>query len=70
MTIASFAPTASFTLSASTTSANAALPTTGTPAAALVTNLGQTISCLSRLAPLGLSRRLPACPCCQAPRSR
>jgi hypothetical protein len=43
MAIASFAPTAGVTLSVSTTSANAALPITGTPAAALVTNLGQTI---------------------------
>lgn len=39
MAIASFAPTASTTLAATTTSARVILPTTGTPTIALVTNL-------------------------------
>ena len=38
--IASFAPTAAVELAVSTTSSQVAIPTTGTPTIALVTNLG------------------------------
>lgn len=40
MAIASFAPTATIVLDASVTSSRAALPTTGTPTVAMVTNSG------------------------------
>jgi hypothetical protein len=40
MAIASFAPTATIVLDAGATSSNAALPTTGTPTVAMVTNTG------------------------------
>lgn len=39
--VSSVSPTASATLIATTTSANIAIPTTGTPTVALLTNLGQ-----------------------------
>ena len=41
MAIASFNPTATAFLNAGTASANIAIPTTGTPTIAMVTNLGQ-----------------------------
>jgi hypothetical protein len=44
MTIASFAPTASINLAISTTSANVAIPTTGTPTVALVTNMAERVA--------------------------
>jgi hypothetical protein len=40
MAIASFAPTATIVLEAGATSSNAALPTTGSPTVAMVTNTG------------------------------
>lgn len=40
MALASFAPTATIVLDATATSANAALPTTGSPTTVLVTNPG------------------------------
>lgn len=40
-TVPSFAPTAAVNLPVSTTSANVLIPTTGTPQAAIVTNIGE-----------------------------
>jgi ABC-type uncharacterized transport system substrate-binding protein len=43
-TVPSFAPSASVNLQVGTTSANVLIPTTGTPQAAIVTNMGEHIA--------------------------